>query len=347
MTEYRSFNLEIIKELTAPIEILQAKINHLRELFHIFESDKRQLVKNFTKDDFLSQIEDLTINMNRIQNQLEKTSTNNTHKFLSFKQSLIKKHKETYRDSLKILKLNQSSLREIGLNLIENRNISKIIYQISIIPSIGVYQWSELLDSLKKNSLFLRILKKVELYYQNIIHDKLKLELSKIPNDTDSSLIKTYQKDFQEDPSLSFNEFIQNIEKSLTKLELKAKRDIIQKAKDIKELKKLKKKQKEQRETYEDYLKLSEREFERKLRRKSREKLKEIATAPEESDSIEISDEISEKIEKFKSQFDKRFEEEYLIQNDDQKDPIEVIRERKRKKEKEFKTYTKHFEKNK
>ncbi len=334
MTEYRSFNLDIIKELTAPIEILQAKINHLRELIPTFESDKRQLVKNFTKDDFLSQIEDLTIVMNRIQNQLEKTSTDNTHKFLSFKLSLIKKHKETYRESLKILKLNQSSLREIGLNLIENRNISKIIYQRSIIPSIGVYQWSELLDSLKNNSLFLRILKKVELYYQNLIQDKLKLELSKIPNDTDSSLIKTYQKAFQEDPSLSFNEFIQNIEKSLTQLELKAKRDIIQKAKDIKELKKLKKKQEEQRETYEDYLKLSEREFERKLRRKSREKLKEIATAPEESDSIEISDEISEKIEKFKSQFDKRFEEEYLIQNDDQKDPIEVIRERKKKKRK-------------
>jgi len=331
--------------LTTPIEILQAKVNHLKELIHFFESDKQLLVKKITKDDFLSQIEDLTIIMNRIQNQLEKTSTNNLHKFLSFKHALIEKHKEIYRERLKTLKLNQLSLRQIGLNLIENKNISKIIYQISMIPSIGIHQWSELLDALKTNSIFLGILKKVEIYYQNIIQDKLKLELNKIPEDTDLSLIKTYQKAFQEDPSLSFNEFIQNIEKSLTQLELKAKRDIIQKTKDIKELEKLKKKQEEQRETYEDYLKLSEREFERKIRRKSREKLKEITTAPEESDSIEISDEISEKIEKFKSQFDKRFEEEYLIQNDDQKDPIEVIRERKKKKEKEFKTYKKHFEK--
>ena len=345
MTEYRLFNLEIIKELTTPIEILQARINRLREVTDIVESDKRLLIKKFTEDDFLSQIKDLTILMNKIQNQLEKTSTDNINKFLSFKEWLIKKHKETYQESLKKLKLNQDSLREIGLNLIENRNISKIIYQISITPSIDVYQWLELLDSLKLNSLFLRILKKVELYYQDIIQDKLKLELSKIPKDTDSALIKTYEKAFQEDPSLSFIEFLQNIEKNLTQLELKAKRDIIQKAKEIEELEKLKKKQEEQRETYEDYLKLSEREFERKIRRKSREKLKEIATNSEESDGIEISDEISEKIEKFKSQFDKRFEEEYLIQNDDQKDPIDVIRERKRRKEKEFKKYKKHFKK--
>ncbi|MFX1311826.1 MAG: hypothetical protein ACFFHD_04315 [Promethearchaeota archaeon] len=343
MTEYKSFNLEIIKELTNPIETLQVKVNQLRDILLIFESDKQYLVENFTLDDLTSQIQDLTKALRRIQNELEKISTNNIHKFLSFKQSLIKKHKETYQESLKILKLNQISLREIGLKLIENRKISKNVYQISIIPSIGVYQWSELLDSLKKNSIFLRILKNVESYYQKIIQDKLKLELSKIPPDTDSSLIRTYQKAFHEDPSLSFNEFIQNIEKSIQNIELKAKKEIIQKAKDAKDLEKLKKKQEEQNETYEDYLKLSEKEFERKLRRKSREKLKKKATSAEESENLELSDEISEKIQKFKSQFDKKFEEKYLIQNDEQKDPIKVIRERKRKKEKEFKTYKKHF----
>ncbi|KKL55087.1 hypothetical protein LCGC14_2258910, partial [marine sediment metagenome] len=61
---------------------------------------------------------------------------------------------------------------------------------------------------------------------------------------------------------------------------------------------------------------------------------------------IEISEEISEKIEKFKSKFNKSFEEKYLIKKDEEKDPIDLIRERKSNKDKEYKHFKDHFKKN-
>ena len=90
-------------------------------------------------------------------------------------------------------------------------------------------------------------------------------------------------------------------------------------------------------------MKFSHKEFERRLRKQKREKLTDVIVDGNQK-KLELSDEVSEKIQKFKLQFDKNFKENYLNQKDDDKDPIELIRERKKKKEKEYKKFKNHFE---
>ena len=338
------FNLEKIKELTSSLDVLQAKMHQLNEDSDNFKIYKQSVIPNFTSEILLSQIEEITDLMMTTSNTLEKISMDNIINFLILQENLIKKYKEKKQLKLKRLELNQSRLREIGLHLIDQRKINKTIYKISYIPSIDVFQWSELLDSLTQNSLFLGIIKKFELYYENVIQDKLKLELSKIPKDADQTLIKDFEKVFYEDPYITFTEFIQDFESKLTQKELKTKRQFIAKVKEQEELEKLKKTQEEQREVYNDYMKLSDKAFERKTRKKSREKLRDIKTTDKEGKKIEISDEITEKIEKFKSKLDKSFEDKYLIQKEDELDPLDLIRERKVKKQKEYKEYKDHFE---
>lgn len=337
------FNLEKIKELTFPIEDLQAKINELMEFSKIIENNKRSLIQNFTNKKFLAQVEELTEILHEINVILGKISKNNINKFLALQDNLIQKYKATFQENLKKLKLNKDNIKNIGLFLIENKKLSKIVDKASYIPSIGISQWIEILEVLNQNSLFLRTVKKIEKYYQDIIKDKLKAELDRIPEDTNASIIADYEKAFQEDPTLTFREFLQDIENRLTFQELQVKKEIIKKAKEKEELEKLKMKQEEQKKAYEDYLKLSDREFERKMRKKSREKLTRITSGAKEKKKLKISDEVTEKIEKFKSQFEKKLEERYLIQEDEEKDPIDLVRERKKKKEKEYKKFKDHF----
>ena len=337
------FNLEKIKELTFPIEDLQAKINELMEFSKIIENNKRSLIQNFTNKKFLAQVEELTEILHDINVMLAKISKNNINKFLALQDKLIQKYKAIFQENLKKLKLNKDNIKNIGLFLIENKKLSKIIDKVSYIPSIGISQWLEILEVLNQNSLFLRTVKKIEIYYQDKIKDKLKAELDRIPDDTNASIITDYEKAFQEDPTLTFREFLQDIDNKLTFQELQVKKEIIKKAKEKEELEKLKMKQEEQKKAYEDYLKLSDREFERKMRKKSREKLTRITSGAKEKKKLEISDEVTEKIEKFKSQFEKKLEERYLIQEDEEKDPIDLVRERKKKKEKEYKKFKDHF----
>ncbi|MHA2390918.1 MAG: hypothetical protein ACXAEX_03020 [Promethearchaeota archaeon] len=344
MMENQIFNLEKIKELTTSIDILQAKIYQLKDTSAKLEDYRKSAIQNIKTENFNSQIEILTNLINDIKTNLENVVKDNISNFLSFKDGLLKKYKERYQERLKRLNLNQSQLSKIGLNLIENRKISKTIPNLSYIPSIDVLQWVDILDSLKQNSLFLKSVKKIEIYYENIIQDRFKFELSKIPKDTDESLIENFKNVFNHNPTLSFKEFLQGIEENLTQKEIKTRRDIVSQAKEREDLEKLKKKQEEHKETYEDYLKLSDREFERKIRKKSRGKLNKISISDKEVKSIQMSEEVSEKIEKFKSKLDQSFEEKYLIQKDGEKDPLDLIRERKTKKEKEYKKFKNHFE---
>ncbi len=346
MKENQVFNLEKIKDLTASIDVLQARVHQLTEKSLKAETWKKLLIESFSGENNLSQtdiISDLLVNISK---KLQKIARENIGQFLNFQEGLIRKYKEINQQKLKKIKLDEDSLRRIGLFLIENRNISKLIHQISYTPSLEVSLWIEILDSLQQNSLFLKIMKRIALYRENLIHDKLKIEIKKIPKDTETSLVNEYEKAFLEDPELSFKEFLQIIENNLTQQELKEKRIFLKEAKEKEELENLKKNQEEHKETYNDYLKLSDSEFKRKRRKKSREKLKSITIDTKEIKEIEISDEITEKIEKFKSKFDKTFEEKYLIQKDDEKDPLDLVRERKRKKESEYKQYKDHFEEN-
>ena len=151
------FNLEKIKELTSSLDVLQAKMHQLNEDSDNFKIYKQSVIPNFTSEILLSQIEEITDLMMTTSKTLEKISMDNIINFLILQENLIKKYKEKKQLKLKRLELNQSRLREIGLHLIDQRKINKTIYKISYIPSIDVFQWSELLDSLTQNSLFLGI----------------------------------------------------------------------------------------------------------------------------------------------------------------------------------------------
>ena len=56
---------------------------------------------------------------------------------------------------------------------------------------------------------------------------------------------------------------------------------------------------------------------------------------------IEITEVVSEKIENYKSNLKSEFNEKYLIQKDEEQDPITLIRELKKEKEEKYKEYMK------
>ncbi|MFX1596321.1 MAG: hypothetical protein ACFFBK_09680, partial [Promethearchaeota archaeon] len=292
---------------------------------------------------FTSQIKTIKELLENVNRNLIEISKKNLNKFLDFQDLLIRKYKENYKNTLKKLKINKDIAKELGLFLINDKKVSKIIDSVSFIPSIDIPNWILLLDSLKFNTLFLNSIKRLIRYYRDLLQVRLNKQLSLIPEGTDPNLIESYRKSFKKKPNLTFDGFLKTHENRLSEQELEAKIEIIKKVKEKEELEKLKQKQEEQKEAYENYLKLSDKEFERLRRKESREKLKDISTETKKKNEIEISDEVSKKIKKFKSQFEKSFKETYMIQENEEKDPIDLIRERKKKKEKEYKQYKDHF----
>ncbi|MEE9378812.1 MAG: hypothetical protein V3V33_12340 [Candidatus Lokiarchaeia archaeon] len=344
MSNNQIFDLDKIKELTIPIEELQIIINQLNDSSKRITKNIHIIENEFKDEKFLSQIEIIQGLLKNINDKLNLVSKTNLNKFLDFQDRLIKKYKENFKENLKKLTLNEEITKIIGLFFIEEKKISKIIDNVSFIPSIEIPQWLELLDSLNHNTFFLKSVEKIGIYFQELLQERLEKELKKIPNDTDPVLVRDYEEFFKKNPTLAFNDFLQIIESKLTQKELDSKKEIKKRIREKDEFEKLKRNQEEQKKTYEDYLKLSEREFKRLRRKKSREKLTDVSTNSNMEKEIEISEEISEKIKKFKSQLGKSFDEKYMIQKDDETDPIDVIRERKKKKEKEYKEYEDHFE---
>ena len=343
MEDKQLFDLKKIKELTSPIEELQLILDQLIENSQNFTKDLPIIEKEIENDKFTSQIKKIKGLVENVNRNLIGISKKNLNKFLEFQDLLIRKYKENYKNALKKLKINKDIAKEIGFILINEKNVCKIIDSVSYIPSIDIPNWIVLLDSQKYNTLFLNSIKRLIRYYRDLLQVRLNKQLSLIPEGTDPNLIKNYIKSFEEKPNLTFDGFLKAHESKLSEQELEAKKEIIKKVKEKEELEKLKQKQEEQKEAYENYLKLSDKEFERLRRKKSREKLKDISTETKKKKEIEISDEISKKIKKFKSQFEKSFEETYMIQENEEKDPIDLIRERNKKKEKEYRQYKDHF----
>lgn len=341
--ENQLFNLEKIREFTSPIENLQGKVNQITNIAEKLESEKRLISQYFDDESFINQLNELTKILSNIYKNLENISNNNINRFLDLQNKLLNKYKNDFKDHLKLISLNEINTKIIGLNLIENRKISKIISQTSYISSIGINQWLELIDALNRNSLFLSSVELLKIFYSNLIDKRLKDELSGIPDSIDSSFLKEYEQQFYLNPELTYEEFLQTVENKLTKQELLVRKEYVNKRKEKHKIEELKKKQEEQTETYKNYFKFSDKEFERRERKRKREKLINVILDGNQK-KLELSDEVSEKIEKFKSQFDKNFKENYLNQKDDDKDPIELIRERKKKKEKEYKKFKNHFE---
>ena len=338
------FNLEKIKEITSPIVGLQGKANFLEKIHEEFVEHEKSITVLSYKEEYLNQIQDLTGILNQIKDDLLKISNDNITKFLFFQDNLIKKYKESFKESLKYLNLTENSTRQIGLFLIEKKKISKIIDKSSFISSLALNQWIQLLNSLKNNSLFLSSINKIKEFHNVIMKKRLTAELNKIPEHIDPTLIDDYKKSFFTEEK-TFDRYLQEIESHLSKEELKYKRITTQKIKDKEELDELKKEQDEQfrTSTYQDYIKLSSAEFDRRRRKQRREKLSDLKNLP--TKDIEISEDVAEKIVEYKSQLKKSFEQEYLIQKDEDTDPLDVIRERKQIAEKEYKKHIKKFKK--
>lgn len=341
--ENQLFDLKKIREITSPVENLQGNVNQLANLVNQFESEKQKISQYSDNQFFLTQITDLTPILENITKNLKKIFTNNINEFLNLKHNLTNKYKTNLRNNLKIIDLNNNNAIAIGQSLIEKRNISKIITQVSYTPSISIKQWLELIDALNENTIFLSSAEKLQKSFLKIVKNRLDNELKKIPINTPSSIIEEFEEQFNLNYDLTYEDFLKTIERKLTEEELQVKKEILTKSKQKQEIEDLKKKQVEQTESYESYLKLSEKEFERKLRKKKREKLIDVEES-ENQKKLEISDEISEKIEKFKMKFDKKSDENYLLKENLDEDPLKMIRERKEKKEKEYKKFKDHFE---
>ena len=341
--ENQLFNLKKIRELTSPVEDLQGKVNQIANLVNQFELEKLNISHLSKNESFLNQITDITTILENINKNLKFIFTNNILEFLNLKHLLTNKYKTDLKNNLKIVDLSRDYTIAIGQSLIEKRKISKIITQISYTPSISIKQWLDLIDALNQNTIFLGSVEKLQKSFLKIVKNRIESELKKIPIDTPSSLIEEFEQQFNLNHDLTYKKFLKTMEIKLTEEELQVKKEILTKSKQKQEIEELKKKQVEQTESYESYLKLSEKEFERRLRKKKREKLIDVKEN-ENQKKLELSDEVSEKIEKFKMKFDKKTNENYLKKVDVDEDPIKVIRERKKKKDKEYKKFKDHFE---
>ncbi len=88
---------------------------------------------------------------------------------------------------------------------------------------------------------------------------------------------------------------------------------------------------------------MSAKEFQKKIRKKTRGKLTEITEDPKKVK--EVSADVLDKISKFKTKFEEKFDDQFLIKKTEDKDPLDVIRERKKLTEEEYKQYLKKFKK--
>jgi hypothetical protein len=341
--EIELLDLNKIKEYFINTEELEAKFFQSKSNYEKLQEIKEKIKSSIEGPEIIDKIKDISEKLELIYTRLLDISQNNLKILITFQDKLTKNYKQVYIEKLKNLDITNQKVKKIGLTYIKDKKISKIIKNISFIPSLTISQWSDLLDSLSENVGFLETIKKVENFYQLLLKKKFKKELTKISEHVPENLINDYKKAFFEEPTLSFKDFIRSIEAKLSEEELTQRKDLIEKTKKKEELAFLKKQQQEQKTTFEDYFKYPEKEFQRIRRKKQRKSLSEIAQEPEKEAHIE--DEKKEKIEKFKSKFEKSFDKVYLNQKEDSSDPLDLIRKRKKKKEEEYKNFMKKFKK--
>jgi len=343
MIEYEILNLEEIKGMISSFNDLQSAYNLLQSLSNEFPINNIEIESLRLSEKEFNRVNFILNSIQSLIDDLLLVTDHNIILFNAFQNELLTKFKRSYKQKLKSLELNNKNLQIFGNSLIKNKNISKIVSNITFIHSLKLTQWLELIDSLKENTTFNLIIEKVNRFYQDLIKTRLNEQLSMVRDRFDETFINEYKKAFYENPSLSFSEYRQIYETSLTKEELDQKQVIIKNNQEKLEYEKLKKNQEKQDALFQDYLRLPSKEFERKRRKEHRGKLSKV-NLKMNNNKIEISKETSEKIEKFKNSFDKSLKNRYLVEEDDGTNPIDLIRERKKKKTEEFKRYKKHFE---
>jgi hypothetical protein len=339
--EFETFTLEKIQDFIQPIESIESKLSLLNSIYDEI-NEKKSLINNLDDKDFKAQFNILYEKVLNITEDVRKSSQENLNTYFKIYDHLTKKHKDKLKNRLLISELDKEKLYNLGLYLIDNKEISRVISQSSYIKSLNFELWSDILDSLKQNTLFINAIENLEGFYSKILEQKFELEMNTIPEDTDENLIRDYKKMFFENPDLAFDDFLSNLESKLTKEELKKRKKVIEETKQRKKLDELKKSQELQRETYEEYLKYSEEEFQRRRRRQKRKTLTDLVSKSGRGD--EVTEDIKEKIDNFKKKFNNKFEDKYLVQKEGEQDPLDLIRERKDRKQKEYKKHIKKFE---
>ena len=146
------FNLEKIKEITSPLEILQGRISNLDRIYESFIEKKETFTQTLLDEDFLESFEKVSQSLKEIHEDLTEISKENANKFIIFQEYLIKKYKEIFREEFEKLQVNQNFSKKIGLFLIENKKICEVV-KSSFIPAISLNEYLDLLDSLFQNVL--------------------------------------------------------------------------------------------------------------------------------------------------------------------------------------------------
>lgn len=343
MSEVTLFDLDKIKDLMAPIEIIQENINKLNVLESNLNESKNLMEISLKNQEVSKKINELISVIKEIIKSFEFIFHSNINIFLNLHDNLIEKYKARIKTTIDSAKINSRNLKKIGLYLIDKKKISKIPQKINSVNSIGINEWIELVDVMKENSIFQKIIIRFIPYYEEILNQRLNNELQTMPPNVDNNLILKFKERFLENPDITFKEFLREFEDGEQRSDLIKKELLIKRRKERENLEELKKKQEERKDEYQDYLTLSEKEFERRIRKKKREKLSDIASKENLQGELVISNEVSEKIEKFKSQFEENFKEKYLTKEESNKDPIDLIRERRKRKKEEYDEYKDHF----
>ncbi|MFX0012587.1 MAG: hypothetical protein ACFE9R_19900 [Candidatus Hermodarchaeota archaeon] len=344
MSETKLLDLRKIKELMQPVELLQEKVNNLGEIDLLITSFKETVEIFRENEDIYKKINEGILTIEKVKNLFKSLFKNNLDSFLIIQDKLMEKYKVHIKEKIKKSEINKSHLKKIGIQLIDKKKIKKIPLEISFVKTIGVEEWIDLLDVLKENTLFQNIINRLSVYYENIIVQHLNNQIKTLPPNTDKDLILKFKESYLKNPHLTFDGFLKEIENEENRSKALIRESLINEQKEKKRLEELKKKQEERKDEYQDYLKLSEKEFERRIRKKKRGKLPEIVKSEETREELIITNEVSEKIEKFKSQFEENFQDKFLKTEQDNIDPIDLIRKRKRKNKEEFSKYKEHFD---
>ncbi|MFW9948761.1 MAG: hypothetical protein ACFFKA_01380 [Candidatus Thorarchaeota archaeon] len=345
MSDTSLFDLEKIKKLMEPIELLEEKLNSLKQLESNLANFDKKYIMNISDNELLfEKVNSIMKMIESINQTFEIIFKENLNIFIYLQDNLFEKYKAKLKDLIIKSEIDPLLLKKIGLYLIEGKKGYKFLNKISIVKSIEINEWIELLDVLKENSIFHIIIEKLRIYYNEFINLQLDKELKNLPLNVNNNLIEKFKAAFLENPDLKFTEFIKSIDDAEKSSRHIISESLIKERKEKEKLEELKKKQEERKDEYQEYLTLSEKEFERKLRKKKRTKLSEISKTKKPGVDLVISDEVSEKIEKFKSQFNESFKDKFLINEESDKDPIDLIRKRTKKKKEEYAKYKDHFD---
>lgn len=336
--ENELFKLENIRDIAEPINSVQGNLQSLKEVSEDLNTSYKE--SKLPDQSLEQEFEEIKLLIQDVKDKMLQISNQNINNFLHLKDELVSKYKETFKSKIKKYNLDSDKTKSIGLNLIEQKRINIIIDKVSYVSALGSPQWLDLTDSLKNNSLFLSAIKNISGYYKQLIEKKLENQLKKIPDHIDQVLVNEFKKIFRQDPSISFHKFYDDLKAQLKKKDVEEKSKIIKEIKKKEELQKLKEEQEKQlkssKSSYKDYFKYSEKEFERRRRREKRKKLSDLLKKP--SEEKELSEDVVDKIDKFKSKLDQSMRKKYIKEEED-KNPLDVIRERKEKKRKEYKKY--------